>query len=97
MPGQEPRRFISLTQAGLDEYLRLKGAEGFDAGGGNVSRLLADLPDGGTVDLVLPAELPLEMQVRPWLACRPALHSADLPAMWLVGLVCCPAFQTGHE
>lgn len=71
VPGQEaPVLFKRLKQSGLDDYLMLERARGFDTGDGSLSRSLEDLPEGGTVDLVLSQVLWSEEQVRPW-ACMP--------------------------
>ncbi len=75
VPGQAPTRFERISQAGLDEYLRLEGAKGFLAATGNVSRSLADLPEGGAVDLQLPEKLSIEAQVRASFAGCPACCS----------------------
>ena len=78
-PREAARCFERISQAGLEGFLQLMGAQGFRTASGNVSRSLADLPDGADVDLVLPEKIPFAQQVRPWLACQPAGRRAGLP------------------
>ena len=77
-PGEETC-FESLKQAELEAFLQVMGAKGFRTASGKVSRSLEHLFDGGDVDLVLPQEIPVAQQVRPWLACQPAGRRAGLP------------------
>ncbi len=54
---------IHVTQFHLDNILQQMGAVGFAVGDGAVSLSVEDLPEGGTVQLVLPDEPPLATQV----------------------------------
>lgn len=60
---------VHVTQRDLDSLLSKLNALGFELEGGELSQRLEDLPEGGTVTLVLPEEPPLATQVRPGAAC----------------------------
>lgn len=81
VPGKAPRVFKRLTQADLEAFLQLRGADGFDAGDGKVSRRLGDLPQAGTVDLVLPEEPPIGKQVCNWASLEACQAKAVLVCM----------------
>lgn len=71
VPGQNPLCVAHVRQRDLDGILAVAGAYGFEMpGGAPVSRSLDDLPEGGTVQLVLPSDPPMAEQVRPRFPCR---------------------------
>ena len=67
--GKEARPYARVTQSYLNSILAVKGAEGFWRPDGWISRDVEDLPEGGTVTLVLPDDPPLTTQVHPGVAC----------------------------
>lgn len=86
VPGQEGLyRAEHVVQRDLDAILATLGALGFENPSGAISRRLEDLPEGGTVNLVMPREPPLATQVRPWFACRRRWSAFK----GRVGHVCC--------
>lgn len=59
VPEQGIYQIIKVTQSDLADILDKFGALGFEVAGGAISRRLEDLPEGGTVRVVMP---PLAMQ-----------------------------------
>ncbi len=62
--------FAHVSQGDLDNILTVYGACGFVTANGRISRMLEDLPEGGTVKLVLPEDPPLTTQACPGAACN---------------------------
>ena len=73
LPGQQVIVASDVTQHALDRVLTATGAIGFEAPDGTVSMLVDNLPEGGTVKVVVPAWLgePVATQV-----CQPAAAPA---------------------
>lgn len=64
------KTFANLDQRELNSILSLYGADGFVRADGELSRKLADMREGGTYALVVPARPSLAQEVSPlYFAC----------------------------
>lgn len=69
-PGRtDPITFEHLTQRSLSSIITTTGTIGFLTARGTVSQEVEDLPEGGTVELVVPASPTDAQQVRPRMPC----------------------------
>ena len=78
--------FVHVTQRHLHAIMETTGTVGFELADGSISRRKKDLPEGGAVKLVLPAEHPWAIQVRPW--CSAGLQTGEEPACQSAGVLC---------
>lgn len=98
VPQQGEYHRSEVTQRGLYSILRKFGALGFEVAGGAISQQLEDLPEGGTVKLVVlpPRPDPLEAQVWPpgrWqpLPCLRGQDGPPIARMHAAGSTACRA------